>query len=1168
MKNLFKSFRLNITFRAFTTLMLMLAFAAQAGAGNSFHKVIRGERPAVNLASVPDDAIEENVLLIKFKDEYTVHLQQFPPAIQKSGQWTFNISEIDHLNEFYSVNLVDQYFINPAMKNGFTEKHKAWGFHLWYKIEFGTKADIRSVVQRYHDLSCIAVAEPEYKKEQINGVGSENDKIYTGDELLTLASNDPRFSEQWHYHNTGQAGGTSGADIDLLQAWELEAGKPDVIVAIIDDGIQFTHPDLYDNMWPGIGFNFVAGTNQVVPGSHGTHVGGTVAAVTNNEVGVAGIAGGMGDGVGVRLMSAQVFTALGNGGFHIAPIWAADKGAAISQNSWGYTAPNVYNQSVLDAIDYFNVNGGGDAISDGGITIFAAGNNSSSAHYYPAYYSGALSVAATNNQDKKSYYSNYGDWIDISAPGGETNAGANGGVLSTTTNSGYAFLMGTSMACPHVSGVAALVVSHAYGQLSKADVKDIMLNSADDHYAVNPNFQGLLGSGRLNAHQALLETQNYLSGVLNPIGFKANATGSSEISLNWSLNPNSDHVLLAYSLENDIGIPESNIHYQPGDVIPGGGEVLYSGNATSFLHTGLEPVTHYFYHIWAYSNSFEYSSGRQADAATRCPSYELPFNEGFEASAELPQCWTQEQIWGNIQWLIGAGNGDNHPPQPYEGNHNIYFKSQNANQKGRRSQLILPEFNLAPYDSAMLRFYYTNPVRTEDENHFHDTLHLKYKAVAHAQWQTLQTFDSDVPDWTEVTITLPGKSSSSLLAFEGESGRGHGISVDEISVSGYGNIPVHNIMATAGQEGSINPSGNIQVGRHGDASFLIQAGMNHVIEFLIVDGEYLDDADGLESYVFTISDVTQDHTLHATFRLRDYHVQVNVAPAQAGYVEGTGSYLFGSSVTLTAVENEGYVFNRWFEGGPVSFENPYSFNIYSNRQIIALYMPIIYSVSVLPAMPGSGATQGSGNFIYGGQANVSFTPNHGYIFSHWTENDEVVSTDNPYVFNVYSSHDLLANHSLAQWDIQAVPFPENSGYVEGAGIFEHGSEVELLATANENYIFAEWLENGELISTDNPFSFVANNHLSLTARFDLFTGVAMVQNEMFRVFPNPSSGVFTLETAGALTFQIIDLTRRTLLTRETMPGITMIDLSGQPKGLYILQLQQHNSVINHRLLVK
>jgi len=385
MKNLSKSFRLNIVFRAFTTLMLILAFTTEVCAGHTSHKVIRGERPPVNLAPVPDDAIEKNVLLIKFKDQYTGHLQQFPPAIQKSGQWTFSIPEIDHLNALHPVNDVVQYFMNPAIKNGFTEKHKAWGFHLWYRIEFEKKADIKTLVQHYLDLSCIAVAEPEYKKEQIKGVGSGNDKTYTGEELRNLVSNDPRFSEQWHYHNTGQDGGTAGADIDLLQAWELETGNPDVIVAIIDEGIQFTHPDLYANMWPGIGFNFVSGTNQVVPGSHGTHVGGTVAAVTNNGVGVAGIAGGMGDGAGARLMSAQVFTALGNGGFHIAPIWAADNGAAISQNSWGYTAPDVYNQSVLDAIDYFNTNGGGDAISDGGITIFAAGNSSSSAHYYPAY---------------------------------------------------------------------------------------------------------------------------------------------------------------------------------------------------------------------------------------------------------------------------------------------------------------------------------------------------------------------------------------------------------------------------------------------------------------------------------------------------------------------------------------------------------------------------------------------------------------------------------------------------------------------------------------------------------------------------------------------------------------------------------------------------------------
>jgi subtilisin family serine protease len=247
---------------------------------------------------------------------------------------------------------------------------------------------------------------------------------------------------------------------------EHRKGNSDVIVAIIDGGIDYNAcNDLAANMWDGIGFNFVNNSSTIIAHNHGTHVAGTVAAVTNNSVGVAGVAGGSGSGDGVRLMSCQVFTASSSGGFHIAPVYAADNGAAISQNSWGYVSAGIYSQPVLDAIDYFNAHGGGNAL-DGGITIFAAGNSNSSGQWYPACYSGAFSVAATNNQDKKAWYSNYDTWVDISAPGGETNSVTARGVLSTLNGNAYGYYQGTSMACPHASGTAALMASLGYGELS------------------------------------------------------------------------------------------------------------------------------------------------------------------------------------------------------------------------------------------------------------------------------------------------------------------------------------------------------------------------------------------------------------------------------------------------------------------------------------------------------------------------------------------------------------------------------------------------------------------------------------------------------------------------------------------------------------------------------
>ncbi len=364
---------------------------------------------------------------------------------------------------------------------------------------------------------------------------------------------------------------------------------------------------------------------------------------------MAGVAGGSGIGDGVRLMSAQVFRGNATGGFELAPVGAADNGAAISQNSWGYTAPGIFEQAVLDAIDYFNVNGGGDMM-EGGITIFAAGNSGSSGDLYPGFYEGAMSVAATNHNDQRSPYSTFGSWVDISAPGGETPGNNVGGVLSTVTGSGYAFYQGTSMACPHVSGVAALILSYAPDtlMLTNTDLFDILVTTTDNHYDVNPDFIGQLGSGRLNALRALREVDNYALGLINPSNFAAMAVGTEEVELSWTLNVSEDPVLLAFSEDGTFGTPEDS--YEPGDQIEGGGTILVSGQSTQFFHENLEEATIYYYNIWSIKEG-AYSSGRMTSGTTWCGIFDLPFAEDF-SSEETPHCW--ENPAGSSGWQFGS----------------------------------------------------------------------------------------------------------------------------------------------------------------------------------------------------------------------------------------------------------------------------------------------------------------------------------------------------------------------------------------------------------------------------------------------------------------------------------------------------------------------------------
>jgi subtilisin family serine protease len=568
----------------FFNIYLIAAFAMllaiQAEAFSQYKEVVRGERPPIDINNVPEEAYEKGVIRIKFEEAAYKNIAEIEPGRTEKGALTFGLASVDALNAQFQVFDASKTFSSPALSNKFQDRHQLWGFHLWFDLHVDESADIISMVKAYMLLPEVAFAEPHYTKELIGNVLNEGEAPLTYNESIDatnrdggmLFPDDPQFDQQWHYHNTGQTGGLVGADISLPEAWTQETGNVQVIIAVVDGGIGITHPDLAGNIWEGIGYNFVSDTPTIIPHDHGSHVGGTIAAVTNNDLGVSGIAGGWGDGPGVALMSSQVFEpGWGqSGGFAIAPVYSADNGAAISQNSWGYTSTGYYEQAVLDAIDYFNINGGGE-VMEGGLTIFAAGNGGNSGANYPGFYSGAKAIAGTNHNDQLSWYSNYGGHIEVSAPGGETNSVTQEGVLSTL-NSGYGFYQGTSMACPHVSGTLALLLSHAPGEFTNEEIWDMLVSTTDNHYANNPGYIGLLGSGRINAQAAMLELVYHMAdpeAPAAPTNFSVTADENGDLAaeLNWT-NP----------IENASGEPLTDL-----DTIH-----IYRNNA--LIHSILNPV--------------------------------------------------------------------------------------------------------------------------------------------------------------------------------------------------------------------------------------------------------------------------------------------------------------------------------------------------------------------------------------------------------------------------------------------------------------------------------------------------------------------------------------------------------------------------------------------------
>jgi subtilisin family serine protease len=621
----------------------------------------------------------------------------------------------------------------------------------------------------------------------------------------TWMPNDPEFaSRQWSFNNTGQtilgSEGTPGADISMPEAWEIHKGSSQVIVAVIDGGVKYDHPDLAGNMWAGIGYNFVTNSSTITSDNHGTHVAGTVAAVSNNGTGVAGIAGGSGSGDGVRIMSLQVFASSGSGGFDLAFYYAADNGAAITQNSWGYEDPGVYNQSVITAIDYFNTHGGG-GIMSGGISIFAAGNDNSDGEWYPAYYGGAFAVASTTNRDQKSSFSNYGSWIDVSAPGSA--------IYNTRSTDAYNYMSGTSMACPHVSGVAALILSLAPGQYTAQQLAQIIRNTTDNHYSQNPDYIGLLGTGRLNAHAALLYAAGTMDNVANPLYFTAFPTDISQINLIWQKNDSNNPVLLAWSPSGTFGTPSDGIAYGAGQTIPGGGTVIYAGSNAAFSHTGLSENTNYHYRIWSVNPANEYSSGVSTSAKTLCHAVSLPIHEVFSEGLMPPSCWAMLDIDGdNRNWFV-AQNDAGYSPQtgPYAAASASY-----ANASGPLTPdnwLISPKFTVTS-NQIDIKFW----VKSQDADYPAETYSVLYSTSGMQPADFTPLFSETLSNttWKENTVELNNLAGQQVfVAF-----RHHGSTdqfemvLDNIRIEER-IIPSYTITATSGPHGSITPSGEINV---------------------------------------------------------------------------------------------------------------------------------------------------------------------------------------------------------------------------------------------------------------------------------------------------------------------------------------------------------------------
>lgn len=540
------------------------------------------------------------------------------------------------------------------------ELKRELGMDRWFSIHFSEDVDVENAakalstvanVQRIEFATLIKTPVFDEAEEVEAAMGS------TRADATEFPVNDPDFFKQWGLLNEGNRNVADdkeatyedykdadfvspyvkkGADINVVPAWELTMGSPDVIVAVLDNGIDYNHKDLNANMLvndkelngqEGVdddnngyvddiyGYNFYTNKPVITFGEgHGTHVAGIISAVSNNNEGIAGVAGGDGNG-GVRLLCCQMLSDEEDG--YKSSDWdcaakameyAADRGAVIANNSWGndpglLVTDNSYKVNMTlrhTAFNYFMTmqtkarEESNFKAMEGGIIIFAAGNESAPMAGYPGAYNEYVSVTSLGPDGLPAYYTNYGPGCNIAAPGGEFfvnqygHAMRSGCIRSTLPNDKYGYMQGTSMATPMVSGVAALMLSYAndLGKHYTADQFKSMLLTAvrtlDDMPSSKPYmygelslsaYKGAMGTGAIDAYSALMAVRG-ISCVPVKAGVEAVIDLRSIIADGHTLPKVMEEIIVPADVRARLGIKNETIF---GDKLiitcenPGGG---------------------------------------------------------------------------------------------------------------------------------------------------------------------------------------------------------------------------------------------------------------------------------------------------------------------------------------------------------------------------------------------------------------------------------------------------------------------------------------------------------------------------------------------------------------------------------------------------------------------
>lgn len=565
--------------------------------------------------------------------------------------------------------------------------------------------------------------------------------------------NDPAFSSLWGLHNTGQSGGVADADIDAPEAWNIHTGSATVKVAVLDTGMDLTHPDLEPNLWTnpneiagnGIdddqngyiddvhGWDFVNNDaiaaddhNDGTSRGHGTHCAGTIGAVGNNAVGVVGVCWQ------VSLIPLKILDANSHGPLSDAEealTYAANLGVDVASNSWTNTS---YTQALQEAMNATE--------AAGMLVVAAAGNSAKYTEFYPEYpasfdNANIISVAATNRQDALWADSNYGSVsVDLAAPGVDIHSTLPGGT--------YGLMTGTSMACPHVAGACALVKSYR-PSLTAAEIRNLILKSADELPALADK---TVTGGRLNVLAALRAANDLLvtpgtgliasgaqGGPFTPTGKAYSVTNYSGQSITWraatdqpwlTLTPASGSLPAGHSVNVQV-----TVNSAAGSTLPGG------------THVAEVSVTNE-------------SSGRVQARSVAVQVNAVPV---YQFDLETDPGWprTGEWAYGVPQGGGATVGGRKDPTAGATGSHvlGINLAGDYSTSVGQAQYLTAGPFDLTNYRNLKLR--YQRWLNTDSTPYVYAQVQVSWDG---STWQSIMNNDSKSfadAAWTQMEHSLP-----------------------------------------------------------------------------------------------------------------------------------------------------------------------------------------------------------------------------------------------------------------------------------------------------------------------------------------------------------------------------------------------------------------------------